>query len=32
MLCDILEGWDGTRGGRQVQEGGGICVLMADSC
>ena len=21
MLCDNLEGWDGMRGGREVQEG-----------
>ena len=29
MLCDDLEGWDGA--GREVQEGGDICILMADS-
>ena len=27
MLCDNPEGW----GGREVQEGGDICILMADS-
>ena len=25
-------GWDGEGGGREVQEGGGICVPLADSC
>ena len=29
MLCDDLERWD--EGGREVQEGGDICKLMADS-
>ena len=32
MLCDNLEGWDGVGGGREVQEGGDICILMVDSC
>ena len=32
MLCDNLQGWDGVRGGGEVQEGGHICVLVADSC
>ena len=27
-----LEGWDGAGDGREVQEEGDICVLMADSC
>ena len=27
-----LEGWDGAGGGREVQEGGVICIPMADSC
>ena len=27
-----LEGWDGEGGGREVQEGEDICILMADSC
>ena len=31
VLCDSLEGWDGVRGGRKAQEGGGMCILMADS-
>ena len=31
MLCDGLEGRDGVEGGREVQEGGAICMLMADS-
>ena len=32
MLCDNLKGWDGVGGGREVQEGGDICIPMADSC
>ena len=31
-LCDKLEGWDGVGGRREVQEGGDMCILMADSC
>ena len=31
-LCDNLEGWDGAGGRREVQEGGDMCILMADSC
>ena len=31
-LCVSLEGWDGEGGGREVQKGGDICKLMADSC
>ena len=31
-LCINLEGWDGERDGREVQEGGDICIPMADSC
>ena len=31
MLCDNPEGWDGVGCGRQVQEGGDICIPMADS-
>ena len=30
MLCD-LEGWDGVGGGREVQEGGDICVCKSES-
>ena len=30
MLCDNLE--DGVGGGREVHEGGDICIPMADSC
>ena len=26
------EGWDGEGDGREVQEGGDMCILMADSC
>ena len=25
-------GWDGDGDGREVQKGGDICILMADSC
>ena len=32
MLCDNLEGWDRVGGGREVHEGGDICILMADLC
>ena len=32
MLCDNLEGWDGSRGGKKFQEGGNIGILLADSC
>ena len=31
-LCDNLEGWDGEGGGREGQEGGEICIPMADIC
>ena len=31
MLCDNLGRWDGVGGGREVQEGGDICILMVDS-
>ena len=31
VLSDNLEGWDGVEGGREVQEGGDICILIADS-
>ena len=31
-LCDNLEGWNGEVDGREVQEGGNMGVLMADSC
>ena len=31
MLCDNLQGWDGVRGGGEVQEGGDIRVPEADS-
>ena len=32
MFRDNLEGWDGVGDGREVQEGGDICVPAADSC
>ena len=31
-LCINLEGWDGEGDRREVQEGGNICIPMADSC
>ena len=31
-LYDNLEGWDGVGGGRKIQEGVDIPILMADSC
>ena len=31
VLCDNLEGWDGVGSGREVQEGGYMCMSMADS-
>ena len=30
-LCINLEGWDGEGDEREGQEGGDICILMADS-
>ena len=29
MLNDNLEDWDGVGDGKEVQEGGDICILMA---
>ena len=31
VLCDNLEGWDGVGGGRELPEGGDICIRTADS-
>ena len=31
-LCNNLEWWDGEEGGREVPEGGDICILKADVC
>ena len=31
-LFITLEGWDGEGDGREVEEGGHICMSMADSC
>ena len=31
-LCFHLERWDGEGDGRELQEGGDICIPMADSC
>ena len=30
-LCINLEGWGGEGGGKEVQEGGDICIPMVDS-
>ena len=30
MLCDNLQGWNVVGGGREVQEGGDICVPMGE--
>lgn len=32
VLCDNLEGQDQVRSGKELQEGGDMCSLMADSC
>jgi len=32
VFCDNLEGQQGMGGGREVHEGGDICIPMADSC
>ena len=32
VICDNLGGWDGEGGGKEVQEGGDICIPMAYSC
>ena len=31
-LCNNTEGWDVEGDGREVQEGGDICIAMIDSC
>ena len=31
-LCNNLEEWERAGGEREIQEGGDICVPMADSC
>ena len=31
-LCIKLEGWGGEGDEREVQKGGDICILVADSC
>ena len=28
----LYEGWDGEGGERAIQEGGDVCIPMADSC
>jgi len=30
VLCDNPEGWDGVGDGRTIQEGGDICIPVAD--
>ena len=32
MFCDNIKGWSRVGGGKEVQEGGDICVPVADSC
>ena len=32
MFSDNLEGWDGVGGEKEFQEGGDICIPMADPC
>ena len=32
VLHDNLDGWDGVGDGREVQEGGDVCITVADSC
>ena len=31
-LCINLEGWDGEGGGKELQNGGDMCIPMGDSC
>ena len=31
-LCNNLKGWDGVGDGREVKEGGDICILITGSC
>ena len=31
-LCINLEWWEGEGDGREVQQGGGLCIPMVDSC
>ena len=31
MLCNNPEGWDGVGSEREAQEGGDVCIPMADS-
>ena len=31
MLCDNIDGWDGVEGGKEVQEGGAICIPVSES-
>ena len=31
-LCDNLEEWNGEGGGSEAEQGGDICIPVADSC
>ena len=31
VICDALDEWDGSGGGREAQEGGNRCIHIADS-
>ena len=31
-LCNNLKGWNGEGGEREIQEGGDVCITMANSC
>ena len=31
-LCINLDGWKGEREGREIQNGGDVCIPTADSC
>ena len=32
MIYDNIVGWDGVESGKEVQDGGDICIPVADSC
>jgi len=32
VFCDNIKGWNRVGGWKEVQEGGDICVPVADSC
>ena len=31
-LCINIEGWDGEGDGKEIEEGGDLCIPMTDSC